>query len=391
MQKGYESAETTAKRLGVTVRAVQKWASEGRFEGAYRLGRAWLIPTDAQKGEKRVESGDGNVVYTILPLMHSSVIPDSVDMVDEIFDDEKVAAIARAEYYYYTGEPEKTAEICELYIDHSNASISISAATLYLFANLVCGKSHLAELGLDVLRVRTKEAKGSKSKTLRAFGCYAEHLASILLNLDHTADRPLSEIVSQLPEGCRFFACYLLAHEVYMNGDIARAIGMADASIAVGCEKYPIVAVYTSMILTAAYVNVKDIERAKRAFLTGWDIASRYKMLLVVTEHYDMIKGMAEICLHKSDARELEVISRLGEGFGVAWRQLQNIEKNASMVEHFTPEEIAVAGLYRQGWSVKEISDYLGIMPRAVKHTISVIYEKLDISSRGELLKYFVR
>lgn len=40
----FENAQQAAVRLGVTVRAIQKWAKEGRLPGAEKVGREWLIP-----------------------------------------------------------------------------------------------------------------------------------------------------------------------------------------------------------------------------------------------------------------------------------------------------------------------------------------------------------
>ena len=43
----FETASQAAERMGVTVRAVQKWAKEGKLEGAQKVGRDWMIPFGA--------------------------------------------------------------------------------------------------------------------------------------------------------------------------------------------------------------------------------------------------------------------------------------------------------------------------------------------------------
>jgi excisionase family DNA binding protein len=45
----FETADKAAERLGVTVRAIQKWAKEGKIPNCYKLGRDWMIPKDAVK------------------------------------------------------------------------------------------------------------------------------------------------------------------------------------------------------------------------------------------------------------------------------------------------------------------------------------------------------
>ena len=42
----YETPSRAAKRLGVTTRAIQKWAVEGRIPGATKMAGTWMIPAD---------------------------------------------------------------------------------------------------------------------------------------------------------------------------------------------------------------------------------------------------------------------------------------------------------------------------------------------------------
>lgn len=57
-----------AEKWGITVRRAQVLCVEGRIEGAFRLGRAWIIPRGAEKpADARIKSGkyikvkDGNL------------------------------------------------------------------------------------------------------------------------------------------------------------------------------------------------------------------------------------------------------------------------------------------------------------------------------------------
>ncbi len=45
------TAKEAAKKWGITPRRVQILCSEGRIEGAWRLGNAWAIPSNAHKPE----------------------------------------------------------------------------------------------------------------------------------------------------------------------------------------------------------------------------------------------------------------------------------------------------------------------------------------------------
>ena len=48
----------TAEKWGITIRRVQVLCAENRVEGAFRVGKAWIIPVDAKKpADARIKSG----------------------------------------------------------------------------------------------------------------------------------------------------------------------------------------------------------------------------------------------------------------------------------------------------------------------------------------------
>ena len=47
-----------AEKWGITVRRVQVLCAENRVDGAFRVGKAWIIPADAKKpADARIKSG----------------------------------------------------------------------------------------------------------------------------------------------------------------------------------------------------------------------------------------------------------------------------------------------------------------------------------------------
>ena len=58
MIEGYRSIKETAEIWGITPRRIQVLCSNGRIEGAAKLGREWAIPVEAEKPEDaRISSG----------------------------------------------------------------------------------------------------------------------------------------------------------------------------------------------------------------------------------------------------------------------------------------------------------------------------------------------
>lgn len=55
----YMTIRETADRWGVSPRRVQLLCSEGRIDGAEKVGRIWMIPAGTQKPEDaRIRSGN---------------------------------------------------------------------------------------------------------------------------------------------------------------------------------------------------------------------------------------------------------------------------------------------------------------------------------------------
>ena len=54
----YMTANEAAQKWGISSRRVHTLCTEGRIEGAARLGNAWAIPNDAKKpADARIRSG----------------------------------------------------------------------------------------------------------------------------------------------------------------------------------------------------------------------------------------------------------------------------------------------------------------------------------------------
>ena len=54
----YISIQEAVKKWGISERRIQVLCGEGRVQGAFRLGRAWAIPADAEKpADARIKSG----------------------------------------------------------------------------------------------------------------------------------------------------------------------------------------------------------------------------------------------------------------------------------------------------------------------------------------------
>lgn len=76
----------------------------------------------------------------------------------ESIEDIPQREVAYAEYYYFSGQYEKSVEYAKKYIDHKDIMLKLSANLLFTFANLALNRINSARLSLDQLQVCLKKA-----------------------------------------------------------------------------------------------------------------------------------------------------------------------------------------------------------------------------------------
>ena len=136
----YETAAQTAIRLGVNIRTVQKWAKQGKLEGAEKTGRDWMIPEGASPVTKTAASQQKRGVF--LPFATAYFPFGEAQKFIEAIEDEDERKIAQGEYYYHKGECEKAVVILEEYLDSPIYNYRFAASIICFFSYLSLGHKH---------------------------------------------------------------------------------------------------------------------------------------------------------------------------------------------------------------------------------------------------------
>ncbi len=88
--------------------------------------------------------------YTILPLINAAFQPGEAKKMVDSFEDRDFQEIARAEYYYFTGQAEECNHIAERYLMSHNIKLKMSSCLLYVYSNLTLGREAASRTGLSV-------------------------------------------------------------------------------------------------------------------------------------------------------------------------------------------------------------------------------------------------
>ncbi len=386
----YESAREAAERLGCTVRAIQKWAKDGRLPGAYMTGQMWFIPKDIKEPLKAKDAVQTPTIKRYhLPLLRSSFEPGKAKEFIDGITDEDDRNIALSEYYYYTGNAEKSAQIAERYIYSEDESLRYSANVMCTFANIFRGHIHLATFFSELVSKDLEKGLQNKNapKELHSIGILTAYIGKILLNVPVPDVPPLEEYLHYLPQGIRIYGCYILAYRAYKEENYNKAIGICETALAVCNSFYPISSIYVLIVAAASYMRLKNKELAKKHFTAAWDIAKKDGFVKLFGIHHNLLQGLTEQCLKHDYPADYKKIQRIVKEFNDGWYRLHKTEEN-DYSHTLSPIEVSIALLYSRDWYAKEISAHLGLKENTVKKYISNIFEKLGISKKDELCEY---
>lgn len=393
----FETAIQAAARLGVTVRAVQKWAKEGKLEGAQKVGRDWLIPfgaivteakTDAVETEHSKKVSD--VAFPMFQLPYFS--GNMLEHINKISDlDERNLYLM--EYYYFIGELEKSIEISELYIDSPNLNYRISAELFSAFGNMITGHLHKVHFAAGLLKMEIESSDlGDETMTRdNALKVFAGVVLKTQLHTPFETVPQIEEYIKYLPEGLRIIALYLSAYKAYLAKDYSRSLGIAQAAINGSTTQYPMPMIYCNIICAIDCINLLQIEKAGEYIKKAWELAIPYGMYMPFVEHYSILQGLLENNFKKSDALHYDKVIELSRMYNTSWYQVYNKKTDSKISNELTPTEFTIAMLYSRNWRAKEISAHMHISERTVTNYIQVIYEKLNINGRKELENYLLK
>ncbi len=381
--------------LGVSTRAVQKWIKAGKFKGAEMVGKSYLVPYDSvvrlltDAGDntpgKEVKKEHASEQHLAFPLTQGLFCAGEAYAYIEGIKDEDERQLALAEYYYYSGNIERSLLITESYVSHENAELRLSAALLYSFSHLSLDHAHRAHIGFDIINSTAKSIRScSNDRYLRALAVFSQTAVDVLMHTP-TDIYPLMSEMIYLPEGLRQFAAYLMAQNAYTKKNYERALAIAETTLAYSGEEYPIAYTYLLLIECIALVKLKRTNEAKEIFIKAYNFSRPDYFIMHFAENHMFLGGLMEVYVKREHPEDFKALIALTHSFSNSWKKAHNNINNNTISTELTTTEISIAMLFNQSWTVKEISSHMEMSERMVKYHLSIIYQKLGISSREEL------
>ncbi|HJD29517.1 MAG TPA: LuxR C-terminal-related transcriptional regulator [Candidatus Blautia avicola] len=401
--KDYLSLREAAQKWGVSERRINQYCTEGRIAGAQRIGKAWAIPSNAQKpGDPRrmrqqgkipplQTPADGRLNHAnLMPLMNTAFEPGNCRAAALAMPPGPRRDIALAEYHYFSGQPEAAAKEAEVYLTSPDIGAKLSACLIYAYANLSLGRIPRARFALDELNAALASA-GKESPEFRAAAAFVASAGAVLLHLPMPDKLPeIESFLPLLPPGLRAFALYVQAHYLYLKKEYSKSAGTVEATLAMGASAYPIPAIYLHLVAVMDYMSLKQSEQAQGHLLTAWEMARPDDLIEGFGEHHGLLGAMLEAVIKPKWPEDFKRIIDITYRFSSGWRRVHNPITGHDVADDLTTTEFAIAMLAARNWTTQEIAEHLNISVNTVKSHISEAMRKLNVRNRKSLKQYML-
>ena len=397
----YMTVREAARRWNVTERLVQRLCADGRIDGAVKFGRSWSVPAGARKPDDPRRASESLAASrhprrtpddhaNLMPLMNAAFEPGHAREFVASLGAGPRADIARAELAYFTGQSDEAARIAEAHLASDDFEIHLSACLISAYANLPLGNIDRARRSLDDARNALVQASLEDPRFRAAEGFIAQ-AASTLLHLPAPADAPgARDVMPLLPTGLRTFAFYVQAHAVYLAGDYARSLGIAETALMGMEEVYPIPAVYLHLIAVMDLMSLRRTQEAREYLLAAWELARPDDLIEGFGEHHGLLGGMLEAVIKPVCPDDFKRIIDITYRFSAGWRRIHNPQTGDDVADNLTTTEFTASMLAARGWTNAEIAEHLGVSPNTVKSYISASLRKLGITRRQDLGRFML-
>ena len=382
-EKGITRREL-ARRLNVTPSQISRIVNEETktisSEILIGLTKEFGVSADYILGltEKKENENKGNVHIDYNPqnkevvripmlLMSSSFqLGKCLEFIESI-EDVPQKEMAYAEYYYFSGQHEKAVKYSEMYLNHEDIMLKLSASLIYTFANLSLDRINSARIGLNRLREYLEKAMSMEiDKKTRACCVFVASAAHTLLHLPVGNIPPLSEYLNEFTKGMQLWGAYVLAHKTYLNKEYERSLGIVQACIMTSDKIYPIAFIYLNLVAAMDCMNMMEKEKAKEYFMKAWEISKPDDLIEGIGEHHGLLQGLIETCMKKEHPDDYARIIDITYKFSAGWRRIHNPDTNEDVADNLTTTEFTIAMLANRGWTNKEIAEHLDITTRTV-------------------------
>ena len=405
----YITVKEAAERWQVSERRVQILCNTDRIKGAYRFGKSYMIPENAEYPKRR-KKNDSNSVK--LPMPRKSPFLDMTDLytkagtaekvIESLAENPEAQALFAAEIAYSRGEIDKVIEHATEFLRSRSGFYAVNAGGM-LLALAAMWKGDISLYRQAKIHICEAPWKTPEDKQIMALSLACIDSAVRDISIDgypewfrrgqfdhlHPDSHPAAKVF--------YIKYFIIAAQENAKGtfSLPDVTGMglmrvipyiAEPLISrVVAEKLVIPEIYLRLLTAVAYHQLGDDKNAMIHIDKAIDLALPDNLLGILAEHRRNLDTLLDDRLLLKDEKALARLKELHKGLLEGFTKLHNSLLSRSVSNALTAREREIARLAAFGLQNKEISVRLNIEIATVRKTIVNAMNKTGVEKRRDL------
>jgi len=390
----YINVADTAEKWGVTIRQVQRLLSNNRIPQARKFGRSWMIPADEKKpGDSRREKFDSSEKSLLANLADiaaatSSPMPsDDPDSIIEIVGEKRFYLQYESEIAYLRGDFEAT-KLCYKNIENDDAS-KLRISSIAIAAAISTG-DYLFYLEIEAF---LKSIIKSENKKISIF-------AELMLSTAYTGAFAHNMIPDWLKSGdftdvlpkAITDAVYKRAKYFQLMGQYDSLLATAETALEFCSDKSGITlhGIYFQVLRVIALYSLSRITEAKYWLSDALAKTLPHGFITPFIESATALGGLLEQLIEQEYPEYYDIAINQWKSTFANWIIFHNrfAKNNITLILSLREYEIAL--LVAKRTPFKKIAELHHISVSRLKAIVDIIYGKLFVNKRDELVKFIL-
>ena len=397
----YISIDEAAKKWGLSKRFVQLLCSNGRIEGATRLGRAWMIPHDAKKpidGRTKAARSkrDGDMpLPRKTPFLYMTDLYNTPGTADDVGEslafNHEAQVLFEAEVAYSRGEIDKVYDIANYLLSKHSGFYAVLSAGM-LLAQCAIWKGDIEMWRRAKIHISEAPAKNDNDRAVMQLAISAVDI--MVYNVQSFPEwfkkgrfEPIHK--DAYPAAKVYYAKYLYALGYAVAMGLVKVDGtqglyiMSVISFSVEpliswarANKTIMAEIYLRLTCAAIYHNCGKDEDAIYHIDKAIELALPDKFYGVLAEYCRALDSLMEKRLSLIDEGAWKEVKKLYKIYNEGWSKLSGAARGKTILTTLSDKEREVAKLAAFGMGNQEIADHLHISLSVVKQAIRIVSEK---------------
>ena len=397
----YIGIDEVAKKWGLSKRFVQLLCANGRIEGATRLGRAWMIPKNAQKPidgrtkEARTEHDADMPLPRKTPFLYMTDLyhtPGTADAVGEsLAYNHEAQVLFEAEVAYSRGEIDKVYDIANYLLHKHSGFYAIQSAGM-LLAMCAIWKGDINMWRKAKVHIAEAPAKNDNDRDAMQLAISAVDI--MLYNVQSFPKwfqtgcfEPLHK--DSYPAAKVYYAKFLYAVDYSVATGALKLSGAEglyvmtsvpytlEPMICWANEKNTVMSeIYLRLTCAAVYHNCGKDDQAIRHIDRALSLALPDKFYGLLAEYCRALDTLMEKRLSLVDENAWKEVKKLYKIYNEGWSKLSGAVRGKTILTTLSDKEREVAKLAAFGMGNKEIADNLHLSLSVVKQAVRIVSEK---------------